>query len=599
MSTVSTSPVPLTAEARKKLIAERTQRSVFWKVIHILGSLKFALFLLATIAVACAVATFYESSFNAKIARAYIYKAPWFVFWLGMLCVNLLAVTVTRWPWQKKHTGFIITHYGIIILLTGAVIGSQFGFEGNVTLHKGAAPLTRITTSKSVVQFDDPMGSAVQMVPFDAELALPSKRHPTVFSPPGFDVEIVADGHSDSLVPEEKLVEFMGGGPGVEIEFSTKMMGQSLTMPFALREDGGMERDFFGLANVAYLFSLPNRSPKMTSETRVVFSNFAPVSHSSGSTSAVDVHLSRDGKTIGVVAPGGKPQEFSREELVGKSTEIGDSKLEVLSYWPDFKLENGVPATASNEPNNPAVLVRITGPAAAEGESKPLLEIAPSDSGTSYQLSRNGVAYDSGTVAEGDSFSLGWADWQATVKKVMPHAVITTSWVPGPEGAEGIPGFRARLRDSNGVDGPPKWVASGNFTTLDHPAGPVRVIYGLEQRPVPFSMTLTDFEVPRLEGTETPSNFIASVEFRDQETGKVTSGTAQMNHPASWPGGAFALITGWNYKFSQAQWNPQDLDETTLQVLYDPGWLLKWFGSLAICVGIFTMFYIRPGRKTR
>jgi len=29
-------------------------------------------------------------------------------------------------------------------------------------------------------------------------------------------------------------------------------------------------------------------------------------------------------------------------------------------------------------------------------------------------------------------------------------------------------------------------------------------------------------------------------------------------------------------------------------VLYDPGWLPKWIGSLAICLGIATMFYIRP-----
>ena len=56
-----------------------------------------------------------------------------------------------------------------------------------------------------------------------------------------------------------------------------------------------------------------------------------------------------------------------------------------------------------------------------------------------------------------------------------------------------------------------------------------------------------------------------------------------------------ANLTGINYKFSQAEWNPQNLEETTLQVLYDPGWLLKWIGSLGICVGIAIMFYWRPG----
>ena len=67
--------------------------------------------------------------------------------------------------------------------------------------------------------------------------------------------------------------------------------------------------------------------------------------------------------------------------------------------------------------------------------------------------------------------------------------------------------------------------------------------------------------------------------------------------PASWPGTAFAVTTGLNYKFSQAAWEPSDLGQTTLQVLYDPGWMLKWIGSLAICVGIFIMFYLRPKRS--
>jgi hypothetical protein len=71
-----------------------------------------------------------------------------------------------------------------------------------------------------------------------------------------------------------------------------------------------------------------------------------------------------------------------------------------------------------------------------------------------------------------------------------------------------------------------------------------------------------------------------------------------MNHPASFPGGFLANVTGINYKFSQAEWNPQNLEETTLQVLSDPGWLLKWMGSLAICIGIAMMFYWKEKKRS-
>jgi hypothetical protein len=114
---------------------------------------------------------------------------------------------------------------------------------------------------------------------------------------------------------------------------------------------------------------------------------------------------------------------------------------------------------------------------------------------------------------------------------------------------------------------------------------------------VPFTIGLKNFEVPRVEGTDNPSNFIASVEFRDKQSGQSKQAVAQMNEPASWPGTAFSVTTGLNYKFSQASWTPEDLGQTTLQVLYDPGWMFKWVGSLAICIGIFIMFYLRPKRS--
>ncbi len=67
-----------------------------------------------------------------------------------------------------------------------------------------------------------------------------------------------------------------------------------------------------------------------------------------------------------------------------------------------------------------------------------------------------------------------------------------------------------------------------------------------------------------------------------------------MNSPAMFPGDFWRSLLGWNYKFSQANWNPDNLNETTLQVLYDPGWPFKWTGSLGICIGIALMFYFMP-----
>ncbi len=156
---------------------------------------------------------------------------------------------------------------------------------------------------------------------------------------------------------------------------------------------------------------------------------------------------------------------------------------------------------------------------------------------------------------------------------------------------QALPGFHAFLKNKAGEIGVPCWVESGEITSLTLDDEAVRVAYGLELKPIPFSIELVDFQVPRDEGTETPSDFKATVRFHDLKKNVTRDGLIRMNHPASFPGGFFPTISGINYKFSQAEWNPRDLGETTLQVLYDPGWLLKWIGSLAICAGIAMMFY--------
>ena len=126
---------------------------------------------------------------------------------------------------------------------------------------------------------------------------------------------------------------------------------------------------------------------------------------------------------------------------------------------------------------------------------------------------------------------------------------------------------------------------------------PVGIGFGQRVIPLSFSITLEDFQVPRDEGTDTPANYISSLRFDEPSTGRSVRGTAEMNSPAMFPGDWWRSFLGWNYKFSQANWNPDNLNETTLQVLYDPGWPFKWVGSLGICCGIALMFYFMPKRS--
>jgi hypothetical protein len=304
-----------------------------------LGSLRLAVILLVILALACAVATLCESRF---VADAYVYRNPLLIPGLFLLCLNLACSAWARWPWERRHLGFVITHGGIIILLAGAVIGHFFGFEASVSLEKGAPPTGRFFADEMVVMMQGAESGRFYQSPIRRRV-LP--------------------------VPESEL------------------------------------------------------------------------------------------------------------------------KLQILG--------------------------------------------------------------------------------------------------------EGEQGIQARLVGVGGEAGRPGWIAAGTSRLLEIGRTALRVGFGPRQIPVPFGVALDDFAVPRDEGTDRPANFISDLTFTGAD-GEVRHARAEMNHPASFPGGWWRLLTGLNYKFSQAGWDPEDLGRTTLQVLYDPGWLFKWSGSLLICGGVALMFYFRP-----
>jgi hypothetical protein len=122
----------------------------------------------------------------------------------------------------------------------------------------------------------------------------------------------------------------------------------------------------------------------------------------------------------------------------------------------------------------------------------------------------------------------------------------------------------------------------------------IKIGFGMETKLIPIAVSLLNFEVPFDEGTKTPANYKATVRFDDMKTQATGNALIEMNTPAIFPNELWRAWTGFTYKFSQAGWNPENLNETTLQVLYDPGWFFKWTGSLMICIGIGIMFYYKP-----
>lgn len=123
------------------------------RLIRYLGSIRFALVLIATVTILVILGTFLESLTQShRYAAQYTYRSPFFLGLLGLFFVNILFSALRRWPFRLRHTAFLITHLGLLMMLLGCMIKSLWGVQGNMGILEGAAS-KRILLNESPVLY--------------------------------------------------------------------------------------------------------------------------------------------------------------------------------------------------------------------------------------------------------------------------------------------------------------------------------------------------------------------------------------------------------------------------------------------------------------
>src|SRR3989338_1741691 len=106
-------------------------------ILKILGSLYFALFLISTLTIILIVSTTLESIHGTPFVQRFFYQAGWFDIFLSLLAVNVVCSTILRLPFKKRHTGFVITHIGLLTVLAGSLLTRFLSVEGQMMLYEG------------------------------------------------------------------------------------------------------------------------------------------------------------------------------------------------------------------------------------------------------------------------------------------------------------------------------------------------------------------------------------------------------------------------------------------------------------------------------
>ena len=608
-------------------------------VFRFFSSLKLAVVLLAVLIIGAIAGTIYESTFDAKVARAYVYGAPWFNVWLLLLASNLIVSALSRWPWKKHHVAFLITHLGIITLLTGSLIGRTWGIEGTITLFKGEPPSNRLLVDQHQLRVRDTDGIVKG---YPAEFI---HRPPTPQKP--WDLGLLAGGARLSIVEYAPAIEGKlnpkplndGGAPALHFTIATAMMNQRLES-WLLADDHQHGAFNMGLATIELKRGTApaSASPAAPDEAKsaaeveieeTIFAfakapeeQIARVVKGGNPGAKVQLTQPQNGnKGSIVVTLAEKTWTFDVAQNLGKDTPMDGSPftLRIENYWPDFRIDNGKPGSLSDQPNNPAVVVTLRGkgapvsaapnahgntpgvapemPAAGTTPPNHLTLFIADDGRVSYDLASRKLGHSTGKLELNTPLTTGWADWQLTLDRTMPHAQEWMDFSPAtnaPAPAELPDGVRIRLQQGSDIS--EQWIPAGWQVSVPASTADVQIAYGWKQIPLPIALELTEFEVQRNEGNDSPAGFKSTVLVTNQE-GQTATGQCWMNNPFSFPGAWWRTWTGLTYKMSQASWNPENLGQSTIQILRDPGWLLKWIGSLLIVSGIFMLFYLKGFRR--
>ena len=621
-------------------------------VFEFFASLKLAVVLLAVLIIAAIAGTIYESSFDAKVARAYVYGAPWFNLWLVLLAANLTASALSRWPWRKHHAAFLITHLGIITLLTGSLIGRIWGIEGTITLFKGESPTNRLVVDQHQLRVHDVDG-IIKGFPAEFLHHPPTPQRPrhlgTLASGARLQIVDYAPAIEGKLNPKPVAD---GGAPALHFTISTAMMNQHLES-WLLVDDPQHGSFSMGLANIELKRGI---APSASLNTRLRESAAGQASRgeaieleesifaftkapgeqvgrvAKGASTGAKVRLDQPqngNKGRVVISLGDKEASFDVAENLGREVGIRGTelKLKIDNYWPDFRIQGGRPSSLSDQPNNPVVLITIHGKAAPAAETAPnphgagtefnttggppamppvgaeapnhLTLFIANDGAITYELVSRTNGKSSGNIDLNKPLPTGWADWQLKIDKLMPHAKQWVDFTPikteKTSIAADLPdGVRVRLEQNS--EKFEQWVPAGWQITVPTSPNQTMIAYGWKVIGLPVGLELLDFEVKRNEGSDSPAGFKSTLRVVTAD-GETATGSCWMNNPFSFPGAWWRTWTGLTYKISQASWNPENLGQSTVQILRDPGWLLKWIGSLLVVIGVFMMFYLQPYRK--
>lgn len=554
--------------------------TAFGKAARFLGGLQLAVPVLALTAAALAWGTWLDSKHNATLAKAMVYGSWWFIGLMGLVCVSLVFAVVTRYPWKKKHVGFITVHAGLILLIIAGFWSLFQRVEGHLMLSEGQTG-DQIETEEPMLELAE-FNAGRETVKGYAYLSnLLGSGEVVLKSPTPQPAEVMrvqvlerwGDSHEDQFVAD--------GGPNV-----LRALEVALT-PGATEGDWVAEENQSGPQSVAGL------------RFRVLPDGAAWT------------------PPAGATAPGASGYVF---QVGGKDYPLVDQGQEVFPGWKVVSVKrfehalvgSGGLSESDSSPANPAAEVIISdGKGSSERHSAfmnfPTMPMGKQTEGTASSgakfVARPAAAGGEEVVVFGSaaSPSIGYVAPDGS-SKVVDKVLFPTTLELGAHKVVFLRQFtRAHLATNlHRVDPPgkeprpaivvrvagetePRTIGWQDGVPVKGP-GNLLLKFGRRRVQLPFAVTLEKFTKSDYPGTEMAMAYESDVLIAPSGSTQRTPFKIFMNNPyAQGP-----------WKVYQASFGNQGGRMfSVFSVMRDPGIPLTYAASIILCVGIIVTFYSR------
>ena len=579
------------------------------ETFQFLSSLKLAVLLLIAFTILLTWSTIYESMTSTEQAQEMVYRTAWFDFLIFLLGINVTCSTFSRWPWKKRHTGFVITHLGIIIILLGSMVTRKYGVEGQLFLEEGETGQQIMLPADTFILSAPRLNESKSFDPWFIDQGLPSEKSVLY----NFDEAGIECYVSEYLMNprQREIVTNEGNQPNPAIEVVVERQGTT----------GQMARQWL-FANIQ------NRKMLDLSGAQVHF-------HRADSPEALErwlrqpsqepaVDLNAPRGTINIQKEGETLTTLAVPDLVAapQSFLVDDASYTAYfdQYLPNAGIQQGQLVNKEDGSFNPTIRFEIEGPAGREehlafalfpqlgsvhgGQAPnglnavfqyPLEDVAPSQGNRvdlvadrSGQLHYRAInetgGYQSGLVEEGEPIQTTWNNITLTVDRYYETATRRTEMFdagPNAPGPHNNPMVRLRLmKDDQEAQTLVNYNASRTVMVGDEP---VVVEFGRKRYPLGFAIQLIDFRAPKYPGTTRPSRFESEVKLLDAAEAIEEETRIYMNNPLYHDGYAV-------YQSSYVEGQNGQPDISIFSVAKAPGTPIIYIGSIVMILGMTIMF---------